>query len=183
MGPRQRPLTRRHVAADVAFVEFDCPRTWRGSCIQEAGVARVFRTQTLAQQRRRLLQMVAQTLRALAAHTGLDAEARDMVAFLILTLRQVMETVDTAASAWEKRDYWLKADQFRRDWDWARRLARALDAALQAEDWTAITQAAAELAGRVAQVRLPRRPRWGAAPWRGAWEAWRAARADADDFP
>ncbi len=140
-------------------------------------MARVFRTQTLAQQRRKLLQMLAQTVRALAQHGQPDDQARDMVAFLILTLDEIAATVETTTAAWEKRDYWLKADQFRLEWEWASRLARALEDALQADDWETITRALAELTPHLAQVKLPKRPRWGPEPWRGAWQAWRAKRA------
>jgi len=138
-------------------------------------VSRVFRTQTLAQQRRRLLQMLAQTIRALFQHPHPDAEARDMVAFLILSLHQIAALVDTTASAWEKRDYWLKADQFRREWDWVLPAAQALETALAAEDWEAIRNTVAQrLVPHLAQVTLPKRPRWGKQPWRGAWQAWQA---------
>jgi len=140
-------------------------------------VARVFRTQTLAQQRRRLLQMLAQTVRALAQHAQPDDQARDMVAFLILTLDEIAATVETTTAAWEKRDYWLKADQFRLAWEWAARFARDLERALQVEDWDAITQVVAALAPHLSDVSLPKRPRWGREPWRGAWQAWRAKRA------
>jgi len=139
-------------------------------------MTRVFRTQTLAQQRRRLLQMLAQTMRALTQHSRFNEQVRDMIAFLILTLREIAATVNTTATAWEKRDYWLKADQFRMEWDWAPRVARALEDGLQAEDWDATSRALADLAPRLAHVRLPKRPRWGAEPWKKAWQAWKAKR-------
>ncbi|NPA31807.1 MAG: hypothetical protein GXO37_07405 [Chloroflexi bacterium] len=140
-------------------------------------MTRVFRSQTLAQQRRRLLQMLAQTVRALAQHDALNDQTRDMVAFLILTLREIASTVETTTAAWEKRDYWLKADQFRLEWEWAAELAAALEDALQAEDWDAITRVVLQLVPHLSQVTLPKRPRWGSEPWRGAWRAWQAQRA------
>ncbi len=140
-------------------------------------MGRVFRSQTLAQQRRRLMQMLAQTLRALATKTEPDAEARDMVAFLILTLHEIAHTVDTTTTAWEKRDYWLKADQFRLEWAWVNRTAQALEQALAANDWDAIRTALGALAPHLADVSLPKRPRWGNTPWRAAYAAWQARRA------
>ncbi len=98
-----------------------------------------------------------------------------MVAFLILSLHQIAALVDATASAWEKRDYWLKADQFRREWDWVLPAAQALEIALAAEDWEAIRNTVAQrLVPHLAQVTLPKRPRWGKQPWRGAWQAWQA---------
>lgn len=139
-------------------------------------MTRVFRTQTLAQQRRRLLQMLAQTVRALAQHGRFDDQARDMLAFLILTLEEIAATVDTTVTAWEKRDYWLKADQFRLEWEWVTRIARALEAALENEDEAALTRALADLTSHLAQVKPPKRPRWGDKPWEGAWRAWQIKR-------
>ncbi|NPA27265.1 MAG: hypothetical protein GXO36_06685, partial [Chloroflexi bacterium] len=137
---------------------------------------RVFRTRTWQQQRKQLMQMLAQTVRALIQHHQVDEEAWDMAAFLALTLQEIARTVEHTVQPWEKRDYWVKADRFRRDWAWAADVAAGLDQALADQVWDQVLHHTARLFPRIAATRLPKRPRWGARPWTGAYTHWQQRR-------
>lgn len=109
---------------------------------------------TPAQKRNSLRRTIAEILRRLGAKSALDAESKDMLAFIALALWQIAEGVDQSASAWEKRDYYLKADQFRREWEWVSSASDRLRAALREERWNDILAELAQLTPRFADVRV-----------------------------
>ncbi len=139
-------------------------------------MSRIVRTETGTTRRRKLMQGIAQTLRAFSQPPAPGREqSRQMLAFLALALAQLQESVEETATAWEKRSYWVKADRFRRDWEWAPRLLSAMDGALEAADFERAAACGMELATAIAAQRLkPGRPIPGL--WNGAWNAWQAAR-------
>ncbi len=136
-------------------------------------MSRVFRPRTWQQQRRQLMQMLAQTVRALLQHHREDDEAWDMAAFLAMTLDEIAQTVERTVEPWEKRDYWVKADRFRQDWAWAADISQGLHQALQARAWDRVLHHIARLFPHISDTRLPKRPRWGQRPWDGAYARWR----------
>lgn len=130
-------------------------------------MSRLINPDNAGKQRTQLMKGVAHTLRALAVKQNVDAETRDMVAFLALALGQIHETIDVTCLAWEKRDYWLKADQFRREWAWAGRTGEKLERVALGEDWPNLPTLMVELSKHLAKVVLPKRNSLGT-PWTGA---------------
>ena len=55
-------------------------------------------------------------------------------AALMESLREISESVNHTAEAWEKRDYWLKADAFRRQWAWVEKSMAGMKKAASADD-------------------------------------------------
>jgi hypothetical protein len=106
------------------------------------------------QQRNSLRRAIAEVLRRMSAKSSVDAEVKDMVAFIVFSLREIATSVDKSASAWEKRDYYLKADAFRRDWAWVELTADRLHTAIQEERWADLPQELAQLAPQFADVRV-----------------------------
>ncbi len=98
-----------------------------------------------------------------------DEESRDLAAFIVLALEKIAESVETTASAWEKRDYWLKADRFRQDWAWCEARSQALAAALKSDDWAGVAQELALIGQALRGVEVSANNRLGK-PWVGAWE-------------
>ncbi len=90
-------------------------------------MSRLVKTDGVGKQRDRLMKSVAWTLRDLAAKPKLDEDARDMAAYMALALHEIYATIDVTCAAWEKRDYWLKADQFRREWEWTAATASKIE--------------------------------------------------------
>jgi hypothetical protein len=112
---------------------------------------------------------IAWTLREMTRPNIPEADRKDMAAGILFALRTIQETIEQAAVAWEKRDYWLKADHFRMDWRWVEQSEKALQQALQDEDWSACADVAAGLVGRMGGVELPKRmPE--IPPWKNAWK-------------
>ena len=130
-------------------------------------MSRLVNPDGVGKQRDRLMKAVALSLRALAGRQQIDAETRDLVAFMALALNEIHETIDVTCLAWEKRDYWLKADTFRRDWAWAGRLADKLERVVLGDQWQDLPPLMVELSKPLHKVVLPKRNTLGT-PWVGA---------------
>ena len=90
----------------------------------------IIATESVGQQRHQLRRTIAEALRRLATKPVLDQESLDLTALIVFSLRRLEEGVEQTATAWEKRDYYLKADRFRREWEWIDKTAYALETAL-----------------------------------------------------
>src|SRR6476660_1435392 len=106
-------------------------------------------------------------MRERANRKKVDDEVRDLTAFIVLTLQQIDETIDETCKAWEKRDYWIKADRFRQDWIWTQSAATKLEQALIENNWQAMPSVVKEMAKHLQNITLPKRD-WGT-PWNGAY--------------
>ena len=51
----------------------------------------------------------------------------DLIAFIILSLKEIEKTVIQTAIQWEKRGYWVKAESFRAEWAWVTRIEQSLN--------------------------------------------------------
>jgi hypothetical protein len=122
----------------------------------------------VGKQRDRLMKAVTLALRALASRSQVDAETRDLVAFIALALNEIHATIDVTCGAWEKRDYWLKADQFRREWAWAGRTAEKVERVVLGDEWQNLPALMVELSKHLDKVNLPKRNTLGT-PWVGAY--------------
>ena len=93
-------------------------------------MSRIIVTESVGQQRHKLRRTIAEALRRLATKPALDQESLDLAALIVFSLRRLEQGVEQTATAWEKRDYYLKADRFRREWEWLDKTTYALETAL-----------------------------------------------------
>ena len=98
-------------------------------------MGRVINPDSTGKQRNQLMRTAAEILRRLSQKTQLDDEARDMVAALVFVFREIDEGIEASAAAWEKRDYWMKAEELRRRWSWPGRMADELQAMVFNGNW------------------------------------------------
>lgn len=134
-------------------------------------MSRIINRNAVGTRRQQLCKAVAITLRELAGKTSVDDEARDMVAFVTLCLNKIHNTIDETVSAWEKRNYWIKADRFRRDWSWTQKKQEQISQALLHNDWVEIAHIMPEIATQLRSVKTPKRNTIGDA-WTGAYQLW-----------
>jgi hypothetical protein len=132
-------------------------------------LGRVINPDSAGKERTRLTKCVVLAVRELALQTNPGGESRDLAAFIALALDAIGKTIDVSVAAWEKRDYWVKADKFRMEWSWATLLARRMQEALIAEDWGIVTQVATQTAQRLGKITVGPKNRLGR-PWLGAWQ-------------
>ncbi len=110
-------------------------------------------------ERNRLRRTIAEALRLLGQKAELDDEARDLTALIVFSLRQIAAGVETSAAAWEKRDYYMKADRFRREWAWVELSAGELEKILRQGRWAALPAALARLLPRFSDIKLSKMTR------------------------
>jgi hypothetical protein len=140
-------------------------------CRKGKSVGRVIHLQNGSTIRTQAMRQIVWILREMMQPRIADDQRKDMAAGMLLALRAIQETIEQAASAWEKRDYWVKADHFRMDWRWVEKAEADLRKALLAEDWGACAAVAALLAQKMSAVEMPKRVP-AEPPWRGAWQRW-----------
>jgi hypothetical protein len=120
-------------------------------------MTRFIKTESGATLRNKLLKSIAITIRELGKQSSADSNTKDMIAFIILSLKKVSETIEEAIIAWEKRDYWLKADRFRLDWEWALKTSNELYMALLVDDWAVIASFIPVIADKCRNIKLTSR--------------------------
>jgi len=133
----------------------------------EEDLGRVINPEGAGKERTQLVRSVVLALRELMQQTTADQRTQDLAAYIALALQAIDETVEVSVAAWEKRDYWLKADRFRMEWAWAGRLGENMRKAVLTDDWPLAAQTAAAVAEKVKSTVVPKRHGLGE-PWNGA---------------
>lgn len=130
---------------------------------------RIITVDGTATERTRLTKSIVAALRELMKQKAPDAHSYDLVAYISLALAQIHTNVEKTVTAWEKKDYWLKADKFRMQWNWTEKASKDLYQALCEDDWGAIAVTSAAVAQKLSSVQVSEKNRLGT-PWTGAWE-------------
>ena len=131
-------------------------------------MTRIIKTTTPGKEREHLSKAIVIAIRNFMRQQEPDAGTKDMVAFIILALREIAGGIDKSVIAWEKRGYWVKADKYRMEWQWVEPLVAKLDKAFRLEDWSAVAGLMVEIMGCFNQIRVSDRHRMGE-PWKGAY--------------
>lgn len=121
---------------------------------------------------------IAELLRRLSQQQKLDQDAMDMAAAIAIALRQIDESIMVTVAAWEKRDYWTKADRFMREWEWAGSTATEMEAMVREEDWGQLPLLMAQLFPYFADVNIKKMTRT-PADWMGSHRLLRRTLAEA----
>ena len=132
-------------------------------------MSRVIQSETGKKERDRYLKAIIKALRLLMTEQEPGENSRDLVSFIALALYEVYDTIDASVRAWEKRDYWLKADRYRMEWDWCQYYAHDLHSAILKNDWDAIIPMLIKIGQKLQNIKLPLHDRLGT-PWVGAWQ-------------
>ncbi len=132
-------------------------------------MSRVISTNSVGKERRQLRRTIAEALRHLARKSEFDEESRDLAALIVFCLRRLEDGVEQTMQAWEKRDYFLKADRFQRQWEWVDETAYALESALLLGQWDKVPEVLATLFPRFADITISRFTR-AADAWEGCYE-------------
>jgi hypothetical protein len=131
-------------------------------------LSRVINPDSAGKERTRLAKGIVLAIRELASQSEPGPEARDLAAFIALALSVIAGTIDVSVAAWEKRDYWVKADKFRMEWAWSGQYAEKMKLAVFENDWANIARLAAQTGQKLNKVTVPPGHRLGR-PWEGAW--------------
>jgi hypothetical protein len=137
-------------------------------------MSRIINPESAGKERTRLTKAIVLSIRQLAKQSEVTDESRDLAAFIALALKAVAEGIDSSVLAWEKRDYWVKADRFRMEWAWAEPLAEKMKLAVLADDWGGVALCSSQVAQRLGKIKVSDKHRMGT-PWAGAYQQMVAA--------
>lgn len=98
-------------------------------------MGRVINTNSPGKRRSHLMRTIAEILRRLSQKQAVDDEVKDMLAMIVFALREIDQTVEESIVAWEKRNYWKKADDFQQKWWWASQMSKSIEQMIRTEDW------------------------------------------------
>jgi len=130
-------------------------------------LAKIYSPESAGKDRNRLSKTIVLALRELMKQTQPDTLTRDLTAYVVLALEEIAGNIDRSVEAWEKRGYWVKADKFRLEWEWAASSAVKMRRALGEDDWGTVAVTAALIAQKLSKVTVPEKHRLGT-PWLGA---------------
>lgn len=129
-------------------------------------MARVINVRNPGKLRHRARRTIAEILRHLMSKSTLDAEAHDMAATIVFCLRDIAKTTEVTTAAWERRNYFLKADRFRLKWEWVTPMAESLCDLIIKGRWDRLPRELGELASHFSDIRVARMTR-DASTWQG----------------
>lgn len=132
-------------------------------------MSRVINTNGPGKVRNQLMRTGAEMLRRLTEKQAMDDEARDIAALLVFCLQQIDSGIDDSARAWEKRDYWVKAEQFRARWYWTRKYAGELTDILRDKAWEQLPMTLVTLLPYFEDIKVARYTR-SARLWKDAYQ-------------
>jgi hypothetical protein len=132
-------------------------------------LSRVINPESAGKERPRLTKAIVLAIRELAKQKEVTEEAKDLAAFISLALKTISEGIDVSVAAWEKRDYWIKADRFRMEWAWTGQYADKIKVAIFTDDWGTIAMTIPQIAQKFSKVAVSENHRLGK-PWVGAFE-------------
>jgi peptidoglycan/xylan/chitin deacetylase (PgdA/CDA1 family) len=132
-------------------------------------MGKVINTESTGKERNTLMRGIVAALRELMKQKEVSAHSYDLVAYIGLSLLKIDANIDQSVVAWEKRDYWVKADRFRMEWAWAGSVGKDILQALEANDWARIAGDAIKVGQKLSTVKVTERSRIGT-PWVGAYQ-------------
>ena len=132
-------------------------------------MSRVINPESAGKERTQLTKAVVLAVRELAKQAEVTDEARDLAAFIALALKSISEGIDISVAAWEKRDYWIKADKFRMEWMWTGQVADKMKVAIFTNDWGTIAMLMPQIAQKFGKIMVSDNHRLGK-PWVGAYQ-------------
>ena len=131
-------------------------------------MSRIVQIDGVGKQRTFLTRSILQAIQELMRQQEINLKTKDLAAYIVLALQEVHETIESTVAAWEKRDYWLKADRFRMEWEWTGSLSDQLERAVLSDEWEKVPGIAVRVANKLQSVKLPKRlPK--IQYWNGAW--------------
>ena len=132
-------------------------------------MSRVINPESAGKERTQLTKAIVLSVRELAKQKEVTDEAKDLAAFIALALKSISEGIDVSVAAWEKRDYWIKADKFRMEWMWTGQIADKMKVAIFTDDWGTIAMLMPQIAQKLNKLVVSDNHRLGR-PWVGAFK-------------
>jgi len=112
---------------------------------------------------------IAEALRRLSQKAQLDEEVKDLAATIIFSLHGIADTVEQTIDAWEKRDYYIKAEHFRQEWRWLYSISDEMSRLVYKDQWEQLPGVLARLTPYFADIKIKQMTR-PPTVWQGAYQ-------------
>ena len=122
-------------------------------------MTRIINTANPGKLRNQFRRTIAELLRHMMFKQEIDEESKDMAATLVFCLRGIAETIETTTTAWENRNYFLKADRFRLQWEWVMPASERLHRLVVNDRWEQLPQELTKLAPYFTDIRISKMTR------------------------
>ena len=132
-------------------------------------MSRIIATEGPGKLRNQHRRTIAEMLRRLSQKSRLDDEVKDQAALIVFCLHRIADTVEQTTDAWDKRDYYMKAERFREQWRWVEPMTDQLSGVIYEERWDQLPEVLVQLMPHFADVtikKMTRKP----SLWEGAYE-------------
>lgn len=143
-------------------------------------MSRVIHTDSPSKRRNQFMRTGAELLRRLSQKQSIDSDTRDMLAELVFTLREIADGIEESTIAWEKRNYWIKIEEFRNNWRWAGQAAGELESLIRSETWGNLPALMVKLIPHFSDIKVMRFTR-DESSWKGSYVNLLAEGASQDD--
>ena len=117
-------------------------------------MSRIISTESPGKLRSQHRRTIAEAIRRLSQKKQLDDEAKDLAAIIVFSLHGITNTVERTITAWEKRNYYMKAERFRTQWRWLESSTDDLSEVIFEGNWDQLPAALARLAPHFADIRV-----------------------------
>ena len=131
-------------------------------------MGRLINSESAGKDRTRLTKTVVIAIRELLRQKEAGDLSLDLIACILMSLDRINDTRDASVEAWEKRGYWLKADRFRMEWQWAGIMADRMRPLVLSENYGELIPIMVEILQALDSVKVSENHRLGT-PWTGAW--------------
>lgn len=132
-------------------------------------MGRVINPDSIGKRRTQLMRTSAEMLRHLSQKPEIDDEAKDMLALLVYSLKEIADGITESTRAWEKRNYWIKIEKFEQRWGWAGQIAPKLEKLILSGEWQNLPQMMVKLFPYFADIKVTKFTRK-AEEWQGQYQ-------------
>ncbi|HDQ71753.1 MAG TPA: hypothetical protein ENN19_06605 [Chloroflexi bacterium] len=137
-------------------------------------MSRVIATRSPGKIRNQHRRTIAEAVRRLSQKAQIDQESKDLAALIVFCLQGMSDTVDQTIEAWEKRDYWLKAERFREEWRWIDPVTDQLSTIIHQGQWEELPAVLASMMPHFSDVKIRKMTRKSSL-WQGAFDKFMGA--------
>lgn len=134
-------------------------------------MAPVINRNNYANQRDSYLRFVSTALLALKNVQNGDDAYKDICVFIYLTLLEIQKSIQKTIQPWEKRGYYVKADQFCAEWQWLEPVLASIGNKIKQQDWKSLANDL-KTVKEICMGISPYQRMQVQDPWRGAWKKW-----------
>ena len=128
----------------------------QGMCLCYNQTMTYINKETTGKERNQLIRNILLAIRELNQSNEVNTNTKDLIAYIALNLKEIYRGIDMTVQAWEKRDYWVKADKYRMEWMWTDSTSAKITKALLAENYVDVISALPKILEKFQETKLPK---------------------------